>query len=114
MTNNNPNFGFLNSAVSTLDITINGGQLMINSLPSGMTVTYQGGNLNIFRTDNKSFIIVPSTYDTVAGIMNTNLSVNGNFTSITSYPVYCVTSKQILQLQLNLNSVTSFTFLIID
>lgn len=114
MTNNNPNFGFLSSAVSTLDITINNGQLMINSLPSGISVTFQSPALNIFRTDNKPFIIVPTTYVNVAGVINASLSVNGNFTSIDQYPIYCVSPKQILQLALNINTVTTFTFLILD
>lgn len=114
MTNNNPNFGFLTSSVSTLDITINGGQLMINSLPAGITVTYQSPALNIFSTSNKPFIVVPTTYVNIAGVMSASLSVNGNFTSIDQYPIYCVSPKQILQLALNLNTVTSFTFLILD
>ena len=114
MTNNNPNFGFLSSSVSTLDITINNGLLIINSLPQGINVSYANGNLNVLSTNNKTFIIVPTTYDAVAGISNVNLSVNGNFTSINNYPIYCVSPKQIIQFNLNLNSVTSFIFLIID
>ena len=114
MTNNNPNFGFLSSSVSTLEVTINNGQLMITSLPQGINVSYESAALNIFSTNNKTFIVVPTTYVNVAGVMSTSLSVNGNFTSINQYPIYCVSPKQILQLALNLNTVTTFTFLILD